>query len=61
MVAQLAAHWSDHRRRRAVDLGCGGDEMAGLIDKPGIYRITAAEYHADPCVVPNLSSMMRAS
>jgi hypothetical protein len=26
------------------------------IDKPGIYEMTAAEYHADPCAVPSLSS-----
>ena len=27
-----------------------------MIDAPGIYDLTAAEYHADPCVAPSLSS-----
>ncbi len=27
-----------------------------IIDKPGIYTISAAEYHADPCPEPSLSS-----
>lgn len=27
-----------------------------MIDKPGIYEISAEEYHADPVVVPSLSS-----
>jgi hypothetical protein len=27
-----------------------------MIDQPGIYAIPAAEYHADPCVEPSLSS-----
>ncbi len=26
------------------------------IDKPGVYQMTAAEYHADPCPEPSLSS-----
>lgn len=29
-----------------------------MIDKPGIYRISADEYHADPCVKPSLSSSL---
>ena len=27
-----------------------------MIKKPGIYEITAEEYHADPCIEPSLSS-----
>lgn len=30
--------------------------MSHLIDKPGIYDISADNYHADPCKVPSLSS-----
>lgn len=26
------------------------------LDQPGIYEMTAAEYHADPCILPSLSS-----
>jgi hypothetical protein len=27
-----------------------------VIDAPGFYRIAARDYHADPCIVPSLSS-----
>ena len=30
--------------------------MATMIDKPGVYEIPAAEYHADPVANPSLSS-----
>lgn len=30
--------------------------MTGTIDKPGVYDVPAAEYHADPCAEPSLSS-----
>jgi len=28
----------------------------GRVTEPGLYRMTAAQYHADPCPVPSLSS-----
>lgn len=28
----------------------------GIVREPGFYRMTAAQYHADPCIVPSLSS-----
>jgi PDDEXK-like domain of unknown function (DUF3799) len=31
---------------------------AAVIEKPGIYDIPEAEYHADPCPVPSLSSSL---
>jgi hypothetical protein len=31
-------------------------EQCAMIDRPGIYRMDAADYHADPCLVPSLSS-----
>lgn len=30
--------------------------MSDVIDKPGFYRLPAALYHSDPCIVPSLSS-----
>ena len=27
-----------------------------MIDRPGIYELSAEEYHADPCPTPSLSS-----
>lgn len=28
------------------------------VDRPGVYTMTAAEYHADPCLAPSLSSSL---
>lgn len=30
----------------------------GIVREPGFYRMTAAQYHADPCIEPSLSSSM---
>lgn len=32
------------------------EQLAPVIDKPGIYRMDADAYHADPCPAPSLSS-----